>query len=191
MNGYFVLWLSFRFNEIQAKANLIWKYQQIELINEYMDSYAFPPPLNLIAYLKLAYNKFIKKDVYSTEKRYLESVRAEKFDFLTLETKCAIQLYEKERSANETDQRMKDVAKMKEYFSDVNMKLDQMSSWMMLRSSNGDEKISGSGSVELKLMQEMAKENRLLRNDLKEMLRNDLEEILEKNFKEGKFNKKV
>ena len=41
---------SYRFNHIQENTDLIWKFQLYELVAEYRESFAFPPPISLISY---------------------------------------------------------------------------------------------------------------------------------------------
>lgn len=43
--------LSSTYEDIQEKADQIWKYQRFKLVLEYNESSLFPPPLNYIEYL--------------------------------------------------------------------------------------------------------------------------------------------
>lgn len=52
---------SFRFNIVQENTDLIWKFQMYELIDEYKDSLAFPPPISFISYLAVVVNKLTRK----------------------------------------------------------------------------------------------------------------------------------
>jgi hypothetical protein len=53
--------LSNRFNYVHENTDVIWKFQRYELINEYEQTYAFPPPLSFILYVILIHN-WIKKE---------------------------------------------------------------------------------------------------------------------------------
>lgn len=99
---YFILFSSFRFNQIQDNTNLIWKFQQFQLLKEYSDSYAFPPPLNAISYIILAYNKFIKKEDYSTQENYLNELS--QFNFLPLEERYALDFLSKSKLNDEMEE---------------------------------------------------------------------------------------
>lgn len=50
-----------RFTEIQNKTDL-WKYQRYELVYEYRNMFAFPPPINFIAWIILALRKLKNND---------------------------------------------------------------------------------------------------------------------------------
>ena len=63
---------SFRFNNVQENTDLIWKFQMYELIDEYKDSYAFPPPISFISYLIFAINYFITKKSSHLSDFYLD-----------------------------------------------------------------------------------------------------------------------
>lgn len=115
--------LSFRFNKIQARADLIWKFQRFEFIEEYMDSYAFQPPLNLIAYLIMAFDRLRKKTNFSTVNTYLEDI-GPNYNFSFWENLYATQLLETEGTKKETEVKMKDVDNMKKYFEKIQNKME-------------------------------------------------------------------
>lgn len=64
---------SFRFNVVQENTDTIWKFQQYELVYEYRDSYAFPPPISLISYLIMGVSLIFSKNSKLFSNFYLAS----------------------------------------------------------------------------------------------------------------------
>lgn len=69
-----------------------------QLVNEYQDSYAYPPPINFIFYVILLYERIFKKERYSTFKSYLDEVDSDKkrciYSF-AMEKQCAVEYLNK------------------------------------------------------------------------------------------------
>lgn len=69
---------SFRFNVVQENTDLIWKFQLYELVYEYRDSFAFPPPISLISYAILGLTWLISKREKGVSNFYLIATSASK-----------------------------------------------------------------------------------------------------------------
>lgn len=46
-----------RFNQVHKKTDIIWKYQQYQLVYEYKNRLAFPTPFSLISYFIMGFGE--------------------------------------------------------------------------------------------------------------------------------------